>query len=137
MKYFLIVSSLLYEVSSLNKACADKGCFVDSRRRTLEKAHIWNQHMTIENCISHCASKNFTFAGLQYTFHCFCGDTLPRKKSKVTDCNMKCAGNKDQMCGGRWRNNVYEVKPRFVYDFITKIRIIFCPAPVVLHLQVK
>ena len=69
--------------------------------------------MTIEKCIAHCVSKNFAYAGVQYKTQFFCGDNLPVMKSKDSDCNTRCAGNKDQICGGGWRNSVYEAKPRF------------------------
>ncbi len=27
----------------------------------------------------------------------------------LTDCNMPCSGNNQQICGGRWRNSIYRI----------------------------
>jgi glucan endo-1,3-alpha-glucosidase len=37
---------------------------------------------------------------------CYCGNTLGAQAS-ATDCNVACAGDATQMCGGSWRLSVY------------------------------
>jgi len=48
------------------------------------------------------------YAGVQNGNQCFCGNSYGRYGVKSeSDCNKKCSGNADQICGGSWRNNVY------------------------------
>jgi hypothetical protein len=50
------------------------------------------------------------YAGTQDAAQCFCGDT-PGVQAPETNCNSTCAGDNTQICGGEWRNSVYEVAP--------------------------
>jgi len=44
--------------------------------------------------------------------YCFCGDSYGLYgKGNETDCNSNCGGNPSQICGGGWRNSVYEIVP--------------------------
>ena len=52
--------------------------------------------------------QGYKFAGTQYTNWCFCGDKYDTL-GLATNCDMKCAGNPNQICGGGWANSVYEV----------------------------
>lgn len=45
------------------------------------------------------------FTDNQYGTQCYCGNTFTPTNS--TGCNTPCAGDKDQICGGPWRNSVY------------------------------
>ena len=59
--------------------------------------------MTVGKCKRLCFG--FAYAGVQYSKQCFCGNTAPSIAAK--NCNMACAGNKKQTCGGDWAMNVY------------------------------
>ena len=81
-------------------------CFKDVPQRYLNGAsHTAEYGMTVEKCKELCLDGGFAYAGVQYARQCFCGDTAPTEPA--TNCNMKCHGNKDQICGGSWAMNVY------------------------------
>ena len=70
---------------------------------------FWN--LTPNICIHHCQTLNQSYAGLQESNLCFCGNTYGRYgKLHSASCNMYCAGDKDQSCGGVLKNDVYHVK---------------------------
>ena len=43
---------------------------------------------------------------------CFCGNwgqrPSPEDSRSKSECNYKCTGDQSQICGGDWRNSVYE-----------------------------
>jgi len=91
-------------------------CVVDSVPRLLE-LHAHHQmtpsqisQMTPRLCRSTCASKGYSYAGVQFSNQCFCGNSSPPSSSLAhdSDCNMKCSGDDRQVCGGSWRMNVYD-----------------------------
>lgn len=47
------------------------------------------------------------FANFKRT-QCFCGWTYGEYNSS-TNCNIKCAGNIREICGGAWANSIYNV----------------------------
>jgi hypothetical protein len=38
-----------------------------------------------------------------------CGNSFGRS-GKANNCDMRCAGNPDEICGGDWANSVYEIR---------------------------
>ena len=66
--------------------------------------------MTVEKCKELCLNSSFAYAGVQYSRQCFCGDTAPT--ITATNCDMKCVGNRDQICGGFWAMNVYSTSTK-------------------------
>lgn len=91
------------------------GCYTEGiRGRALSGASMTNDTMTVEGCVDFCSKKNMAYAGLEYARECYCGNTLGSgSQSEVvaegssSQCNMVCAGNKQQMCGGPSRLNMY------------------------------
>ena len=88
------------------------GCFKDqgdptgTRGRDLSGFVLNDPAMTVDKCVSLCRQKGFPYAGAQYSSWCFCGNDYG-KSGKVENCNMKCAGNPEQICGGAWANSIY------------------------------
>ena len=72
--------------------------------------------MTVEKCVEMCAGKKYSFAGVQYAYKCYCGNSLPPVKKEDSECNMNCLGNLKQKCGGSMRNSVYETSDKKVED---------------------
>ena len=64
--------------------------------------------MTVFKCIDHCASKGYTYAGLEWAVECWCGNTLAQSKLNHMTCTTKCAGNSSQYCGGPQKLSVYK-----------------------------
>ena len=86
-----------------------KGCFQDNEAdRDLNKASDFIASLTLEMCADLCRKQGHKYAGAQYRQHCFCGDSYG-KYGKATNCNMNCAGNSNEICGGPLANSVYDV----------------------------
>ena len=65
--------------------------------------------LTPDKCIQACRERGFSFAGVQYSRQCFCGNTAP-PLDKIVDkneCNKDCEGDPAIKCGGHCRMNVY------------------------------
>ena len=92
------------------------GCFKDQEDPTGTSGRDLNGFaedvpgMTAEMCTEMCTSKGFSYAGTQYGTWCFCG-TSYGKSGKADNCNMKCGGAGNEICGGSWANSVYQLKP--------------------------
>lgn len=86
-----------------------QGCYSDGSPRTIQGASYSNQTaMTVESCISYCDSQNYIYAGLEYMYECYCGNsTSTAKVEPSTDCNMACSGNSSEACGAGNRLSVY------------------------------
>lgn len=63
--------------------------------------------VTVQTCVAAARQAGYKYAGLQDGRQCFAGNTLGYAKKPETDCNKKCTGNDQQICGGSWRNSVY------------------------------
>lgn len=87
------------------------GCYVDNTRgRIMAKQLPDDRSLTIESCVSRCASMGYTVAGTQFASQCFC-DNYVRKAAplaaKDSECAMSCGGDGTQKCGGPDRMSVY------------------------------
>ncbi|KAJ3826706.1 hypothetical protein F5880DRAFT_1628591 [Lentinula raphanica] len=85
-------------------------CYVDNAfGRVFEFEQPDNPNTTVEECVNLCASQNFTVAGIEFSDQCFCGDRLVNGAvvADESTCNMGCAGNTTEACGGPNRLSVY------------------------------
>ncbi|KAJ3775846.1 hypothetical protein FB446DRAFT_723514 [Lentinula raphanica] len=83
-------------------------CYVDNAfGRVFEFEQPDNPNTTVEECVNLCASQNFTVAGIEFSV--FCGDRLVNGAvvADESTCNMGCAGNATEACGGPNRLSVY------------------------------
>ena len=85
------------------------GCFKDNWTRDLSGFTTYSPSMTTEKCVSLCREKANSYAATQYGQQCFCGNSYG-KYGPATNCDMKCAGNSAEMCGGNFANSVYSIK---------------------------
>ena len=64
----------------------------------------------VNTCIEACAG--YTYAGLEYGKQCFCGNSIPSsavpQANQLGSCNMPCAGNSSQYCGGGSQLSLYK-----------------------------
>ena len=70
--------------------------------------------ISLERCNSLCAPLGFKFCGVQMGgTGCFCGDSFGSqgKADADADCNVRCAGDPKEVCGGPNLNSVYETVP--------------------------
>ncbi len=84
------------------------GCFKDTEDRDFKEFTQWNGNQTLESCTTVCKQKGFKYAALQYGIYCYCGNAYG-KYGKATNCDVKCGGNSNEICGGSWANSVYDV----------------------------
>ncbi|KAJ3393304.1 hypothetical protein HDU92_007865 [Lobulomyces angularis] len=85
------------------------GCYSEGNGgRSLTGSSTASDKMTVETCLAFCAG--FKFAGLEYSRECFCGNGVSNGgKKQENGCNMKCAGNSNQICGGPSRLSLYSI----------------------------
>ena len=60
---------------------------------------------TPQQCAQHCSDLGigYSFYGVEYSSHCWCGNELPSEDLKEIDmssCGMACSGDSLQICGG-------------------------------------
>ncbi|XP_076086372.1 uncharacterized protein LOC143057030 [Mytilus galloprovincialis] len=98
------------------------GCYTDDESRMLDQ-HTWNLLMTLQMCIDLCSG--FEYIGLQYLYHCLCGNSLGDSDAyyKVAEinCQFRCGGDTSQICGGIWKNSVYKIPPRPTTESMTSV----------------
>ena len=91
------------------------GCYTDGGARTLTTGMAvpgGASAMTVALCTAACKQNSFTLAGVEYANECYCGNAFSNggvPAQDITTCNMVCAGNKTEWCGGPNRLNVYQV----------------------------
>jgi len=70
-------------------------------------------YMTIALCTSSCQAAGYVLAGAEYSEQCYCGNTFSNGGAPAPDglagCNMVCAGNLSELCGGPNRLDVYDL----------------------------
>ncbi|GIZ42477.1 hypothetical protein CKM354_000574700 [Cercospora kikuchii] len=89
------------------------GCYTDSvGSRSLGSQQFIDagaNAMTVAACTQACKSAGYSVAGLEYANQCFCDAKLQDSATPANDgCDMACAGNSTELCGGSNRLNVYQ-----------------------------
>lgn len=95
---------------SLPQGWVADGCVSDTPQRTLNAYAYTGEDMTVSACVATCNSKGFTYAGLEYSRECYCGnqfvngggDPLP-----ASSCDMTCPTDGNE-CGGPLALTVYK-----------------------------
>ncbi|KAF9005041.1 copper radical oxidase with WSC domains [Cyathus striatus] len=88
------------------------GCYTDNTNnagRTLNVGTDVTGQVTIASCTTACFNGGFRFAGTEFAGQCFCDSAINNGgvPAPATDCNMVCAGNTSEFCGGPNRLNLY------------------------------
>ena len=80
------------------------------KERAMPEALFLEDDMTPSICNELCGQYGFAFFGLQYSNECWCSKNRRQRYPQVEDsqCNMKCAGNQNEFCGGSLRLSVFE-----------------------------
>ncbi|KAI8974795.1 WSC-domain-containing protein [Trametes punicea] len=98
-------------VSGLPAGWTAIGCAEDVPSRTLNIDAFTSEQMTINGCISHCASLGHTMAGLEYARECYCGSKYVNGGGAPlpdSQCNMVCTGDSSKICGGPMALSVFK-----------------------------
>jgi hypothetical protein len=83
------------------------GCFKDPNNPfDLDGRVERSAQNTPQHCIQSCAAQGFRYAGVQYGQSCLCGNSYGRF-GQANNCNMRCTGDGNQICGGVNANSVY------------------------------
>ncbi|PSS14960.1 hypothetical protein M430DRAFT_51625 [Amorphotheca resinae ATCC 22711] len=71
---------------------------------------------SVETCAAACSQ--YTYFGVEYSQECYCGNVInagsvnqTSSDPAVNGCNMVCAANSTEYCGGRSLLNMYQVAP--------------------------
>ena len=85
------------------------GCAAEATpSRLLSTSSTSSLQLSISKCISFCSAQSLPIAGLEYGQECYCAYALPPNTAlNATGCNMPCAANGQETCGGRSRLSVY------------------------------
>ncbi|CAE6457661.1 unnamed protein product [Rhizoctonia solani] len=88
-----------------------QGCVTDADapNRVLSDHHT-DASMTTASCIQSCAANGYKLAGTQFSKECWCGNTLNTAGGAGQSsggCDMPCAGDTSQVCGGNYHMNVF------------------------------
>lgn len=86
------------------------GCYNDSTTaRALPNAVGVTGQVTVESCTAACQGAGYQYAGVEYADECYCGMTLDNGSGPTPEsgCDMTCAGNSSEYCGGPDRLNLY------------------------------
>ncbi|KAI8616365.1 WSC domain-containing protein [Chytriomyces sp. MP71] len=83
------------------------GCYLDSSNRAMPYAVTLPVQAvaSVEVCLSQCMASGFKYAGLENGNECYCSNSVP--STAASNCNMACAGNSKQLCGGAWALSVH------------------------------
>lgn len=92
-----------------------RGCYTDNvSGRALVNNEVvpgGASGMSIEACQTECHSLGYTLAGVEYGDECYCDNKLENGGVIASDgsaqCNMKCANNAAETCGGPNRLDLY------------------------------
>lgn len=91
----------------------DLGCFPESKRSrlyTYPPGDYSPSSVTPDYCRYKCQKDGFTYAAVTMGKICFCGRSAPTSSSvdTGTNCNVLCAGDASQKCGGQDHVHVYK-----------------------------
>ncbi len=99
------------------------GCFADTKARDLPAGFMSARNLTPGLCEEHCRAEGFSYAGTQYGSQCFCGNSYGRYgQLPAGRCNVPCAGNRGEECGGAWANSLYRVSAAPVRREVAPVR---------------
>ena len=88
------------------------GCYIDSIPHDLTGYSFTSDRMTPELCVSTCRRHGFKYAALEFSINCRCGNSygIYGKAPSNIECNYRCSGNSNEICGGYWRESVYSTR---------------------------
>ena len=81
------------------------GCYADEPSDSMfTDGHAISHVMDITECKAFCKTKSALFVGLKNSQECYCGRSgnliARHEKLKDSECQMPCAGNSNEICGG-------------------------------------
>ncbi|WWC61580.1 uncharacterized protein I303_104164 [Kwoniella dejecticola CBS 10117] len=89
--------------NTINSGFTYQGCIKEVSGRALSATSVTTSDLTIDKCLDYCKGAGYFYAGLEYANECYCSNQLDNGASDQNfsnQCNMPCAGNSAQICGG-------------------------------------
>ncbi|KAK8070329.1 hypothetical protein PG994_006945 [Apiospora phragmitis] len=84
------------------------GCYVDSNTLSTRSTKAGGDGLTVDKCKEACFDDDFEFAGVKAGTECWCGTYVNNDwTNDQQDCNIPCAGNQSQICGGSDVFNIF------------------------------
>lgn len=86
------------------------GCFKEGKtERVLSSYSFEDSEMTPDQCVETCNGRGYAFAGVEYSTECYCASHPSNQTMEVdiSQCDMKCGGNRKAFCGGADRLVIY------------------------------
>ncbi|KAJ7659257.1 copper radical oxidase [Mycena polygramma] len=87
------------------------GCYNDNVNgvRSLPNGLAVASAFSLEGCTAACFAAGYPFSGAEYADECYCGTSISTgaAQTAATDCNMLCAGNSQELCGGPNRLSMF------------------------------
>lgn len=84
------------------------GCFRDAGRRDVRR--YWGGHYDKKTCQDKAMKVGHRFFALQWYGQCFT-DNKFGSYGRAGGCHTRCRRNRGQICGGGWRNSIYQILP--------------------------
>ncbi|KAI0628684.1 WSC-domain-containing protein [Trametes polyzona] len=88
------------------------GCVSDNAARALTGYSFASDSMSVSSCLTTCAAKGFSMAGVEYGRECYCGNSLQNNVGKPiapSSCAMSCSARTlGSTCGGNWALSLYK-----------------------------
>ena len=86
------------------------GCYPDENStRLLPNYYYSSENMTVTSCASNCSKQGYAYIGLEFSYQCFCGNTLNSRAVPVDPsvCNYACCADSSVARGGDWVIGIY------------------------------
>ncbi|KIP07217.1 hypothetical protein PHLGIDRAFT_35537 [Phlebiopsis gigantea 11061_1 CR5-6] len=105
----LVTPGFANAAAPLTPGWGDLGCIAEGTNgRALTGASTTSPNMTANVCAGFCASKGFTYAGIEFGDECYCGNSFSNGATgnpvNWYECTSDCAGNSlYEKCGGPQR----------------------------------
>lgn len=75
--------------------------------------------MSVELCANYCSLGDYAFFGLEASDTCTCGSEVGINSVQIssTQCDLACAGNSSEICGGSATTSVFGIVPSLSFQF--------------------
>jgi len=68
-------------------------------------------HLTFDECVEEARARNHYYVGFQAGSECWADTNIGmHERVDMEECAMPCAYDRESMCGGAWRNLIYDVR---------------------------
>jgi hypothetical protein len=101
-----------------NKPPGWLGCYAEGTgTRALSDNSFSHSNMTAEMCMNGCSEMGFSYAGVEYSTQCYCGNAFNGgQRLPVSQCSMPCGGNTTETCGSSNILELFDTKVGAAYS---------------------